>query len=263
MMVIIVPAAVNQSEAGGVRAGHTVSFSLAAQAEQLRCSFPRPLLLHYNSTIPSPSNSTRNPTVLSRLLYALLHFIFRICAPCPFPPSPSHHYCHIHTEPTPCRGPSKISSSTTMRKRHALSVLKSLTFQIEAFGPASVVIRFVLTAHSAMLSPANKPSQICQFCYHNVRNNMNGLCPACRRPYDDANIEFRKPGPEEYPFLPARSPCPSLTSILGKPSGEPNKPPSKRSSLPPPKRKHRSARPIPSPASILLACASCKRTWSM
>ncbi|KEQ73217.1 hypothetical protein M436DRAFT_46854 [Aureobasidium namibiae CBS 147.97] len=39
--------------------------------------------------------------------------------------------------------------------------------------------------------------QICQFCYHNVRNNMNGLCPACRRPYDDANIEFRKPGPEE------------------------------------------------------------------
>ena len=87
MMVIIVPAAVGQSEAGGVRAGHTVSFSLAAQAEQLSCSFPRPLLLHYNSTIPSPSNSTRNPTVLSRLLSALLHFIPRICAPCPFPPS--------------------------------------------------------------------------------------------------------------------------------------------------------------------------------
>jgi len=45
---------------------------------------------------------------------------------------------------------------------------------------------------------ANQLLQICQFCYHNVRNNMNGLCPACRRPYDDANIEFRKPGPEEY-----------------------------------------------------------------
>ncbi|KAG9999740.1 hypothetical protein KCU78_g15739, partial [Aureobasidium melanogenum] len=45
--------------------------------------------------------------------------------------------------------------------------------------------------------------QICQFCYHNVRNNMNGLCPACRRPYDDANIEFRKPGPEEYTSLEA------------------------------------------------------------
>lgn len=27
---------------------------------------------------------------------------------------------------------------------------------------------------------------------------MNGLCPACRRPYDDANIVFSKPSPEEY-----------------------------------------------------------------
>ncbi|PNS14963.1 hypothetical protein CAC42_2192 [Sphaceloma murrayae] len=39
--------------------------------------------------------------------------------------------------------------------------------------------------------------QICQFCYHNVRNNMNGLCPACRRPYDESVIEFRKPSAEE------------------------------------------------------------------
>lgn len=39
--------------------------------------------------------------------------------------------------------------------------------------------------------------QVCQFCYHNVRNNMNGLCPACRRPYEDANIKFQKPTPEE------------------------------------------------------------------
>ncbi|KAF2149548.1 hypothetical protein K461DRAFT_288093 [Myriangium duriaei CBS 260.36] len=39
--------------------------------------------------------------------------------------------------------------------------------------------------------------QVCQFCYHNVRTNMNGLCPACRRPYDDSTIEFRKPSAEE------------------------------------------------------------------
>ncbi|KAF7191272.1 putative general negative regulator of transcription C16C9.04c [Pseudocercospora fuligena] len=31
--------------------------------------------------------------------------------------------------------------------------------------------------------------QICQFCYHNVKNNMNGLCPACRRPYRDEDID--------------------------------------------------------------------------
>ncbi|KAH9838826.1 general negative regulator of transcription subunit 4 [Teratosphaeria destructans] len=39
--------------------------------------------------------------------------------------------------------------------------------------------------------------QICQFCYHNVKNNMNGLCPACRRPYRDEDIVYKTITPEE------------------------------------------------------------------
>ncbi|KAL8689610.1 MAG: hypothetical protein Q9218_004752 [Villophora microphyllina] len=39
--------------------------------------------------------------------------------------------------------------------------------------------------------------QVCQFCYNNIKNNMNGLCPACRRPYDDNNIEWKIISPEE------------------------------------------------------------------
>ncbi|KAL8677806.1 MAG: hypothetical protein Q9186_005786 [Xanthomendoza sp. 1 TL-2023] len=39
--------------------------------------------------------------------------------------------------------------------------------------------------------------QVCQFCYNNIKNNMNGLCPACRRPYLEENIEWRKISPEE------------------------------------------------------------------
>ncbi|GAB7366599.1 hypothetical protein MBLNU230_g8584t1 [Neophaeotheca triangularis] len=39
--------------------------------------------------------------------------------------------------------------------------------------------------------------QICQFCYHNVKTNMNGLCPACRRPYNDKDIEYKVITPEE------------------------------------------------------------------
>ncbi|KAL8658585.1 MAG: hypothetical protein Q9202_007514 [Teloschistes flavicans] len=39
--------------------------------------------------------------------------------------------------------------------------------------------------------------QVCQFCYNNIKNNMNGLCPACRRPYDDKNIEWKIVSPEE------------------------------------------------------------------
>ncbi|KAL8767076.1 MAG: hypothetical protein Q9209_006303 [Squamulea sp. 1 TL-2023] len=39
--------------------------------------------------------------------------------------------------------------------------------------------------------------QVCQFCYNNIKNNMNGLCPACRRPYDEKNIEWKIISPEE------------------------------------------------------------------
>ncbi|KAL8728091.1 MAG: hypothetical protein Q9166_005616 [cf. Caloplaca sp. 2 TL-2023] len=39
--------------------------------------------------------------------------------------------------------------------------------------------------------------QVCQFCYNNIKNNMNGLCPACRRPYDEKNIQWKIISPEE------------------------------------------------------------------
>ncbi|OLL25812.1 General negative regulator of transcription subunit 4 [Neolecta irregularis DAH-3] len=32
--------------------------------------------------------------------------------------------------------------------------------------------------------------QVCCFCWNNIRQNLNGKCPACRRPYDDRPIEF-------------------------------------------------------------------------
>ncbi|TLD32576.1 General negative regulator of transcription subunit 4 [Venturia nashicola] len=39
--------------------------------------------------------------------------------------------------------------------------------------------------------------QICQFCYNNIKTTMNGLCPACRRPYDDKPFQFKNVTPEE------------------------------------------------------------------
>ncbi|KAI9818785.1 MAG: transcriptional repressor general negative regulator of transcription subunit 4 [Pycnora praestabilis] len=40
--------------------------------------------------------------------------------------------------------------------------------------------------------------QVCQFCFNNIKNNMNGLCPACRRPYDEKSIEWKVVSPEEF-----------------------------------------------------------------
>ncbi|KAK0703265.1 hypothetical protein B0T26DRAFT_657715 [Lasiosphaeria miniovina] len=39
--------------------------------------------------------------------------------------------------------------------------------------------------------------QICQFCFNNIRNNMNSLCPACRRPYDEKTIQWKVVTQEE------------------------------------------------------------------
>ncbi|KAI9664307.1 MAG: transcriptional repressor general negative regulator of transcription subunit 4 [Alyxoria varia] len=39
--------------------------------------------------------------------------------------------------------------------------------------------------------------QICQFCYKNIRTEHNGQCPACRRVYEDKNIQWKTPSPEE------------------------------------------------------------------
>ncbi|KAF7721798.1 transcriptional repressor proteinral negative regulator of transcription subunit 4 [Apophysomyces ossiformis] len=33
--------------------------------------------------------------------------------------------------------------------------------------------------------------QICRFCWHHIRENLNGRCPACRREYSDQMVEFQ------------------------------------------------------------------------
>ena len=39
--------------------------------------------------------------------------------------------------------------------------------------------------------------QICLFCYRHIKDDLNGLCPACRTPYDEANVSFVTPDPAE------------------------------------------------------------------
>ncbi|KAM6520539.1 transcriptional repressor general negative regulator of transcription subunit 4, variant 2 [Fusarium solani] len=53
--------------------------------------------------------------------------------------------------------------------------------------------------------------QVCQFCFNNIKNNMNGLCPACRRPYDEKTIQWKVVTQEEY-VAARRSGLATLTS---------------------------------------------------
>ncbi|ORZ10189.1 RING/Ubox like zinc-binding domain-domain-containing protein [Absidia repens] len=39
--------------------------------------------------------------------------------------------------------------------------------------------------------------QICRFCWHHIKTNLNGRCPACRRLYSDQIVEFIPVSTEE------------------------------------------------------------------
>lgn len=39
--------------------------------------------------------------------------------------------------------------------------------------------------------------QICRFCWNHIKEDLNSLCPACRRMYSNENVEFKPVSPEE------------------------------------------------------------------
>ena len=41
------------------------------------------------------------------------------------------------------------------------------------------------------------PVQICRFCWHHIKENLNGRCPACRREYLDDIVQFKPVNKEE------------------------------------------------------------------
>ncbi|KIJ17128.1 hypothetical protein PAXINDRAFT_111882 [Paxillus involutus ATCC 200175] len=43
--------------------------------------------------------------------------------------------------------------------------------------------------------------QICRFCWHHIKQNLNGRCPACRREYTDEAIQFKPIAKEDHKRL--------------------------------------------------------------
>jgi hypothetical protein len=46
--------------------------------------------------------------------------------------------------------------------------------------------------------------QICRFCWHRIRTDENGLCPACRKAYPENPADFRPLSQEEMAHLKAQ-----------------------------------------------------------
>ncbi|KAG7453054.1 uncharacterized protein BT62DRAFT_940348 [Guyanagaster necrorhizus] len=43
--------------------------------------------------------------------------------------------------------------------------------------------------------------QICRFCWHHIKENLNKRCPACRRVYTDEGVEFKPISPQDHKRL--------------------------------------------------------------
>ncbi|OBZ75632.1 hypothetical protein A0H81_04826 [Grifola frondosa] len=43
--------------------------------------------------------------------------------------------------------------------------------------------------------------QVCRFCWHHIKENLNGRCPACRREYTDEAVQFKPVNKEDHKRL--------------------------------------------------------------
>ena len=135
---------------------------------------------------------------------------------------------------------------------------------------AHAVIRYVAHRTQRTCSMETRltssPVQVCQFCFNNIKNNMNGLCPACRRPYDEKTIQWKVVTQEEYVELSQlrRKVSTALTTFAELPSSEPKYRIIRSGEQPSNgKKKCRNVRPKRTTGRIWWAYASSRRTLFM
>ncbi|KAK9707873.1 transcriptional repressor general negative regulator of transcription subunit 4 [Basidiobolus ranarum] len=49
--------------------------------------------------------------------------------------------------------------------------------------------------------------QICRFCWHHIKEELNGKCPACRRSYSDENVQFTPITSTEFSRIKTEKKC--------------------------------------------------------
>lgn len=57
--------------------------------------------------------------------------------------------------------------------------------------------------------------QICRFCWHHIKEDLNKRCPGCRKEYDDSVVEFKPMKADECVAEGSRLPeLPTLSRLL-------------------------------------------------
>lgn len=77
------------------------------------------------------------------------------------------------------------------RTRTARSALRRWTSPTSISSPASVATRSCCLPLLCISGFAETIYQICRFCWHHIKENLNGKCPACRRDYTEEGVQFK------------------------------------------------------------------------
>lgn len=85
-----------------------------------------------------------------------------------------------------------MSSPASANSRCSPLCIEDLDIQDRNFHPCPCGYQVCRALSSPTTQSLITPhQQVCQFCFNNIKNNMNGLCPACRRPYDEKTIQWK------------------------------------------------------------------------
>ncbi|KAG8904962.1 transcriptional repressor general negative regulator of transcription subunit 4 [Tulasnella sp. 403] len=109
---------------------------------------------------------------------------------------------HSHHPPAPPNANGRASGNVLIQKSHVVAGVQDAYWSDdEEEQPECPLCVAEMDMDDLNFKPCPCGYQICRFCYHHIKENLNGRCPACRREYSDETVEWKAMTPEDQKRL--------------------------------------------------------------
>ncbi|THH27062.1 hypothetical protein EUX98_g7127 [Antrodiella citrinella] len=106
---------------------------------------------------------------------------------------------HSHS---PLPAPALRAGVTTQSKSHVLAGVQDAYWSDDEAEDAECPLCLEeMDISDLNFKPCPCGYQICRFCWHHIKENLNGRCPACRREYTDEAVQFKPVAKEDHKRL--------------------------------------------------------------
>ncbi|KIO23416.1 hypothetical protein M407DRAFT_9438 [Tulasnella calospora MUT 4182] len=112
----------------------------------------------------------------------------------------AHHSHHSHGPPPATSG--QPAGALLFQKSHVVAGVQDAYWSDdEEEEPECPLCVGEMDMDDLNFKPCPCGYQICGFCYHHIKQNLNGRCPACRREYSEDTVEYTAMSPEDQKRL--------------------------------------------------------------